>query len=104
MAKVINLTGKLLGVIADQDDELDRLKNPDPISVNLPKIGFGTDEGGLASMDVEAFLNMRNWLQEALEAKGAKIWGAGIGCGQADVSIDLDGFSYNVSIRPTPRS
>jgi hypothetical protein len=64
-------------------------------------VGFGAEEGDLASMDVEAFFNMREWLQQALEAKGAKVWGAGIGCGQADVSIDLDGCSYNVSIRPT---
>jgi hypothetical protein len=64
---------------------------------NDPK--FGSD---LLSMDVEAFLNMRDWLQAAIEAKGAKVDGAGIGCGQADVSFVLDGHRYSVSIQPLP--
>lgn len=72
-------------------------------NVSLPR-GFGSEEGGLASMDVEAFLNMRNWLQDAIESKGAKIWGAGIGCGQADISFELEGCAYSVSIRPTPNA
>lgn len=65
--------------------------------------GFGSEEGGLASMDVEAFLNMRDWLQRACEAKGAKMTGGGIGCGQADIDIELEGCHYNISIRPLRR-
>ena len=74
-----------------------------PIPVNLPEgdgppVGFGSEDGRL---DNEAFFNMRAWLQDAIVAKGATVWGAGIGCGQADISFDLDGFGYNVSIRPS---
>ena len=53
-------------------------------------------------MDVEAFLNMRQWLQDAVEAKGAKFDGGGIGLGQADIDIELDGARYHISIRPLP--
>ena len=34
--------------------------------------GFSVDE-----MDTEAFFNMREWLRDALEAKGAKFTGGG---------------------------
>jgi len=61
--------------------------------------GYAYDE-----MDVEAFMNMRDWLQAALEAAGAKKDnGAGIGFGQADIDIELDGARFNVSIRPLPK-
>lgn len=50
--------------------------------------------------DPETLLNSRDWLRKALEAKGAKISGGGIGCGQADLEIVLEGFRFNVSIRP----
>lgn len=77
--------------------------NPNvPIPVRLPAIeaaAFGDD---LPSMDIEAFFNMRDWLTAAVEAKGAKKVGGGIGCGQADIDIDLDGCRYNISIRPLP--
>lgn len=66
-------------------------------------VGFGSEEGGLAAMDVHAFLNIRDWLQAACEAKGAKMDGGGIGCGQADIDIELEGCRYNISIRPLPR-
>jgi len=61
---------------------------------------FGTS---LEEMDVEAFFNMRGWLQKAVEAEGAKMVGGGIGLGQADIDIELDGCRYNISIRPLPR-
>lgn len=85
--------------------------NVTPISVNLPEDfpplaaarGFGTPEGGLASMDVHAFLNMRDWVQAACEAKGAKMTGGGVGCGQADIDIELEGYHYNISIKPLAR-
>lgn len=54
----------------------------------------------LDEMDTESFFNIRAWLRNALEAQGAKQIGAGIGLGQADIDIELDGHRYNVSIRP----
>lgn len=62
-----------------------------------PKYPFGF---AYAEMDIGAFMNMRDWLQSALETKGAKITGGGIGCGQADLQITLDGMPYWVSIKP----
>jgi len=58
----------------------------------------------LEEMDVEAFLNMRDWLQKACEAQGAKMAGGGVGMGQADIDIELDGCRYNISIKPLPIS
>lgn len=59
--------------------------------------GFSLDE-----MDTDAFFNMREWLEKAVEAKGAKKVGGGIGMGQADIDIELDGCRYNISIKPLP--
>ncbi|MDD5371687.1 MAG: hypothetical protein PHQ40_21610 [Anaerolineaceae bacterium] len=50
--------------------------------------------------DTEALLNSRTWLESALSGKGARITGGGIGCGGADVDINLDGFNFVVSIKP----
>jgi hypothetical protein len=57
--------------------------------------GFSLDE-----MDAESFLNMRDWLTKAVEAKGARRTGGGVGMGQADIDIELDGCRYNISIKP----
>jgi hypothetical protein len=61
----------------------------------------------LGNMDVEAFMGMLRWLQDAMKARGAKVEGFGMGLGQSDVDIMLEGHRYNVSIRPldgkTPR-
>jgi hypothetical protein len=57
----------------------------------------------LEEMDVTAFLNMRAWLRKALEDAGARQIGAGVGLGQADIDIELEGFRYNVSIKPLPK-
>lgn len=54
----------------------------------------------LNEMDVEAFFNMREWLEKAIQAKGAKVTGKGIGMGQADLDFELEGMKYTVSIRP----
>jgi len=59
------------------------------------EFGFTLDE-----MDIEAFFNMREWLEKAIEAKGANVTGKGVGCGQADIDFILEGMKYNVSIRP----
>lgn len=56
----------------------------------------------LDEMDVTAFMNVRTWVEEALEAKGAKITDAGIGMGQADLGVVIDGMPFGISIRPRP--
>jgi hypothetical protein len=67
----------------------------------MPEFPFGgtLDE----EMHVETFLNMRDWLKRAVERQGARMTGGGIGCGQADIDIELEGHHYNISIRPLPR-
>lgn len=54
----------------------------------------------LGFKDMESAFNMRDWLQKACEAKGAKMVGGGFGFGQADIDIELDGCRFNISIRP----
>ena len=51
-------------------------------------------------MDVKAYLNLRNWLEKAITAKGAKMFDASIGAGQADIGFELEGMNYRVSIKP----
>ncbi len=48
----------------------------------------------------EANLNMRDWVKEALEAKGAKFTGGGVCADYSDIDIELEGMSYNIKIRP----
>lgn len=60
--------------------------------------GFALEE-----MDVQTFLNMRDWLRDACAAKGGKMVGGGVGMGQADIDIELEGCSYNISIKPLPK-
>lgn len=55
---------------------------------------------GLGFADLGAAINMRDWLERACEAAGAIRKGGGIGCGQADIDIELEGCGFNVSIRP----
>lgn len=50
--------------------------------------------------DWEALLNLREWLSKALEQAGARRTGGGVGCGGADLEIELEGFKYDVSITP----
>lgn len=54
--------------------------------------------------DPMVMLNMRWWLERALKANGGTLTGGGIGCGQADVDVEIDGHRFNVSIRPLPSS
>lgn len=56
--------------------------------------------GGLGFSDINAAFNMRDWLQDACEARGAKIVGGGFGMGQADLDVELEGCRFNLSIRP----
>jgi len=50
--------------------------------------------------DPETLLNSRDWLRTAVEEKGAKFEGGGIGFGQADIDVLIEGCRYNISIKP----
>ncbi len=50
--------------------------------------------------DIEAMLNIRTWLEDAVTKAGAKVTGDGCGMGQSDVDISLEGFTYYISIKP----
>lgn len=63
-----------------------------------PKIQFHPDFG-----DGEQMLNMRGWLQKAVETQGAKMTGGGCGMGAADIDIRLEGHDYNIRIKPLLR-
>jgi hypothetical protein len=68
-----------------------------PLPVNMPE---GVPEiGNLGFTDIQAAFNMRSWLEDCMRAKGAKITGGGFGGGVADVSIDLDGCPFWVTIK-----
>jgi hypothetical protein len=67
-----------------------------PIKLTLPPVG----ELAAAFGDVESLFNSRAWLRIALEANSAKIIGGGCGLGQADLDAEIDGYKFNVSIRP----
>jgi hypothetical protein len=54
----------------------------------------------MSSKDAGDLLEVRNWLKDAVEAKGALVDGSGVGFGQADIDIELNGSRYNVSIKP----
>ena len=68
----------------------------DDLPPDMPPPGSGI--AGIS--DVDAFFNMREWLQKACEAAGAKMTGGGIGGGAADIDVVLEGHRYNISIRP----
>jgi hypothetical protein len=48
----------------------------------------------------ETLLNSREWLTNAVQAKGAEVIGTGCGLGQADIDIILKGCKFNISLRP----
>lgn len=52
--------------------------------------------------DWESNYNMREWVREALEAKGAECTGAGFGACQSDLDIEFEGMRYNIRIQPRP--
>lgn len=64
-------------------------------TTELPPLALAENFG-----DPETLFNSRGWLQKALESRGAKIIGAGCGCGEADLDIVIEGCKFNVSIRP----
>ena len=56
----------------------------------------------LGEMDIDAFLNMRDWFQSAIEKYGGEIIDSGMGSGRADLGVELDGCEFSVQIRPRP--
>ena len=50
--------------------------------------------------DAEELMNLRNWLEEAIASKGAKIKETGLGMGGADLWIELDQMPFFVHIQP----
>lgn len=88
------------------DDKLVQFQKPialgETTGVNLPE---GLENMQLAEDfgDPTSLWNIRKWLQEAMEAKGAKQTGAGMGMGAADIDIILDGCEFNVQVRPIIR-
>lgn len=59
-------------------------------------------ESELGRMDLEAFLNLRTWLQDLLIKAGAEITDGGMGFGWADIGFMFEGHIYDVKIRPRP--
>lgn len=57
-------------------------------------------------LDLDSLFNVRQWFRDAVEAKGAKVTGAGIGVkgdlGMADIDVEIDGFRFNLEITPRP--
>lgn len=49
----------------------------------------------------ELLLSVRRWLHQAVESQGAAVTGSGVGFGQADVRIVVDGRRFTVSIIQT---
>lgn len=60
-------------------------------------------EGPLGFRDLAAGFNMRDWLQAACERAGGKMTAAGMGFGVADIWIELDGHTFEVTIKPINR-
>ena len=59
-------------------------------------------------LDLDSLFNVRQWFRDAVEAKGGKVTGAGIGVkgdlGMADIDVDIDGYTFNLEITPRPVS
>lgn len=70
-------------------------KPPNYSNILLGNMKLSDDFG-----DTISLINMRKWLQDAIEAKGAKQIGAGMGMGEADIDFILEGCEFNVTIKP----
>jgi hypothetical protein len=82
-----------------EEDLLPEIGDPNLTVVNLP-MGLENAVGDLGFEDIDAAFNMRDWLQRACEAQGAKMTGGGFGGGEADISIELEGHEYWLTIKP----
>ena len=67
------------------------------------RIQAGNPFGFESADDVKPALNMRNWVSDAVVAKGAKVVGGGIGFGQINIDIELEGHLFTLSIRALER-
>lgn len=76
----------------------------EPIPVIMPELSKMAEHLHPDFGDAPSLWNSRQWLQEACEAKGAKMTGGGMGMGAADIDIILDGCHFNVQIRPIIRN
>lgn len=52
-----------------------------------------------SGVDVETQFNIRQYVEDALVAKGAKITGKGVGVGGCDLDFEVECFSFNVQIK-----
>ncbi len=68
-----------------------------PTNISAPK-----KTASLCDMDIEAFLNLREWVESALQAQGAKITDTGMGFGVADIGISIDGMPFSIQLKPRP--
>ena len=59
--------------------------------------------GDLGFEDIAAAFNMRAWLQKACEAAGGKMTGGSFGGGVADISVELQGHEYWITIKAMKR-
>ena len=84
----------------------------DDIGLPMLALAFMTEERKMPNntpfekLDLDSLFNIRQWVQDAVEVKGAKVTGAGIGVkhdlGMADIDIEIEGYRFNLEI--TPRS
>lgn len=58
----------------------------------------------LEEMDLEAFMNARDWFETAITAAGGEITDAGIGMGRADLGVLIDGAQFSVHIIPRKKT
>jgi hypothetical protein len=49
---------------------------------------------------IKDVLNKRNWLEKLLSKEKVTVKGSGIGFGQGDIDVEIDGRQYTISIRP----
>ena len=82
---------------AELKKKMEELREAIPDAVAPP------ESGDLGFEDLEAAFNMRGWLQKACEAAGGKMTGGGLGCGCADIWIELEGHEYMVTIKPVKK-
>ena len=100
---IIKLPSKEPGNPSVNTDKILREIMASSVPIELPngaKINIAPE--GLGFKDMEAAVNMRDWIQKACEAKGGRMVGCGLGGGQADIDIELEGCRFNISIRPLP--
>jgi len=69
-----------------------------PADIEAPKNMPDT----LEEMDLDAFFNLREWVEIALTNQGAKITDGGMGFGCADIGMTVEGMPYSLQIRPRP--